>query len=310
LTVVQAGGRLPKAEAQSWRIATWNIRWFPRGSAPGVSASTPTDLEWLACAITWLDADLVAVQEMLRTQQAEEALGTLLRHLAAFTGQPWSSSFQQCGGASAQHVGFLWNAGRVDLTGGRDEWRLNGVAHSQNKACAGNLRPGYYGHARSLAGGADFHVIVVHSDSGRADRDIGNRERARDRIGAIAAELAPTDRDVVILGDFNTMGADSGKSAEQEIDDLREALEGQPLPFRHLTLQNQCTEYFNGQGGWLDHIVATQAMNELRPAMAQVSGYCAVAQCRPMSDANMPAAYRNLSDHCPVVVDLGKTDQD
>jgi endonuclease/exonuclease/phosphatase family metal-dependent hydrolase len=310
LTVVQAGGRLPKAEAQSWRIATWNIRWFPRGSAPGESASTPTDLEWLACAITWLDADLVAVQEMLRTQQAEEALGTLLRHLAMFTGQPWSSSFQQCGGASAQHVGFLWNAGRVDLTGGRDEWRLNGVAQSQNKACAGNLRPGYYGYARSLGGGADFHVIVVHSDSGRADRDIGNREQARNRIGAIANELAPTDRDIVILGDFNTMGADSGKSAEQEIDELRKALEGQRLPFRHLTLENQCTEYFEGHGGWLDHIVATQVMEELRPTTARVSGYCAVAQCRPVSDANMPAAYKNLSDHCPVVVDLSDADQD
>jgi hypothetical protein len=65
----------------------------PAGSAPGESASTPTNLEWLACAITWLDADLVAVQEMLRTQQAEEAPGTLLRHLAMFTGQPWNSSF-------------------------------------------------------------------------------------------------------------------------------------------------------------------------------------------------------------------------
>jgi hypothetical protein len=39
-----------------------------------VSLDTPTDLEWLACAITWLDGDLVTVPEMLRPGRLKKRL--------------------------------------------------------------------------------------------------------------------------------------------------------------------------------------------------------------------------------------------
>lgn len=310
LDVVQAGGRLPKAEPRSRRIATWNIRWFPIGGAPGQDSATPTDIEWLACAITWLDTDLVAVEEMLDTRQAQASLAALLGRLGDLTSHPWRAGFQQCGGATAQHVGFLWNAGTMHVADARDEWRLNGAARSANSPCAGNLRPGYHARVSSLGGGPDFHLIVVHADSGRSERDLGHRERARDRVADVAAQLARTDQDIVILGDWNTMGMDGGISDRHEIADLEAVLGRQSVAFRHLKPEMQCTEYFEGTGGWLDHIVATRAMTELRPESVRVSGYCAIARCAPLSRSAMPAAYRHLSDHCPVVVDLTNSDRD
>jgi exonuclease III len=69
-----------------------------------------------------------------------------------------------------------------------------------------------------------------------------------------------------------------------------------------------CTEYFEGKGGALDHIVASTGMQEVATT-ARATGYCAVAGCALIAGA-MPAAAERLSDHCPVVVDIQDKDLD
>lgn len=78
--------------------------------------------------------------------------------------------------------------------------------------------------------------------------------------------------------------------------------------FRRLPMTPACTEYFEGNAGALDHIVASTGMQEVA-ATARVTGYCAVAGCANCTGP-MPATAERLSDHCPVVVDIQDRDRD
>jgi hypothetical protein len=50
-------------------------------------------------------------------------------------------------------------------------------------------------------------------------------------------------------------------------------------------------------------------MKEVTVTSATVTGYCAVAGCQRIR-GDYPPAYRHLSDHCPVVVEIENRDQD
>jgi predicted extracellular nuclease len=188
-------------------------------------------------------------------------------------------------------------------------WELNGAATGPTgSACAGNLRPGRYALAKTPIG-VDVHLLSVHFDSGRAGRDYDHRRQAAQRLGQIRMGNTPIlelDRDVLVLGDFNTMGQDAPPiSAQQEL----AVFDGELSPgFRRLPMTPHCTEYFEGKGGTLDHLVASTGMQEAG-ATARVTGYCAVAACANLTGA-LPAAAERLSDHCPVVVEIQDRDRD
>jgi endonuclease/exonuclease/phosphatase family metal-dependent hydrolase len=292
------------------RVGTWNIRWFPRGCPSNSTCpDKTTDIPWLACTMAWMDADLFALQEILATPDAEFSLNSLREELNRLTGGSWQVDLQSCGGTSDQHVGFLWNGSRVALLQLTDVWELNGAATGPTgSACAGNLRPGRYALTKTPIG-VDFHILSVHFDSGTTSRDYDHRRQAAQRIGQIRVGNTPIlelDQDVLVLGDFNTMGQDAPPiSAQQE----RAVFDGELSPgFRRLPMTPNCTEYFEGKGGTLDHIVASTGMQEAG-ATARVTGYCALAACANLTGA-LPAAAERLSDHCPVVVDIQDRDLD
>jgi len=150
----------------------------------------------------------------------------------------------------------------------------------------------------------------VHFDSGRTSRDYGHRRQAAQRIGQITIGNTPIldlDRDVLVLGDYNTMGRQDAPpvSAQEEL----AVFDGELAPgFRRLPMTPVCTEYFEGKAGALDHMVASAGMQEMA-ATPRVTGYCVVAGCADLTGP-MPAAAERLSDHCPVVVDIQDRDFD
>ena len=191
-----------------------------------------------------------------------------------------------------------------------DAWELNGAATGPTaNACTGNLRPGRYALAKTPIG-VDVHLLSVHFDSGTTSRDYAHRRQATQRIGQIAIGNTPIldlDRDVLVLGDYNTMGKQDAPpvSAQDEL----AVFDGELAPgFRRLAMTPNCTEYFEGKAGTLDHLVASTGMQEVA-ATARVTGYCAVAGCANLTGP-MPAAAERLSDHCPVVVDIQDRDLD
>src|SRR4051812_35719292 len=80
--LVGAGQRLARAPGIA-RFASWNLHWFPDGE-PG-TRQAGADLSWLGCALAWLDADVIAVQEVKQSPSAEQALTTVLAELNRWT---------------------------------------------------------------------------------------------------------------------------------------------------------------------------------------------------------------------------------
>lgn len=320
-TALAAKARMRRELSNPLVVGAWNIRFFPRGcpseeDCPG----NATELDWLACTIAWMGLDVLGLQEFLDTGDARLALAQVTARLNTLTGGAWENDLQSCGPASSQKVGFLWNASRVKLTNRGDEEQLNG-AFDGNDACAANLRPGRYARVKSTKpGGADFHLLTVHLDSGRGEKDYQNRRRAIAELPKLAIGGRPLtqigdppgggDDDILVVGDWNTMGqgAPQPVTEEEEI-----ALFDRELSpgFRRLPASHGCSEYFLPEGatafraGLLDHLVPAVGMEEAASTV-RVSGYCAILACQPFT--HPPKAFERLSDHCPLVVEVRDED--
>lgn len=310
--VVKDGGRMAVPAPDTLRVGTWNIRWFPYGSPPDRPdhSMARTDLEWLTCTLVWMQTDLLVVQESLTTAEARTAWSRVLTSLEQRTGDSWQWSFQPCGRPDGHHVGVLWNASRVTLSAMQSLWRLNSKATSAQEPCKGGLRPGRYARVQSThQPGADFHVIGLHLKSGPTVSAVGERHAALNRIDTAVARFLEEDRDVMILGDLNTMGAGDYHSQRSELKYLRRMVAKEAPGFDDLIPEPRCSHYFRGRGDWLDHVLVAKDMAEMHTRSARVTGYCAVAGCRRIK-GEYPPAYRRLSDHCPVIVEIDNRDLD
>ena len=85
--VVGRGSRMAPANPAMLRVGTWNIRWFPRGCPSNETCPEhTTDIPWLACTVAWMHVDVLALQEMLTTPDAEFSLNALRTELDRLTG--------------------------------------------------------------------------------------------------------------------------------------------------------------------------------------------------------------------------------
>jgi len=300
------------ASSSTLHVATWNLRWFPQGRPDDQpkGVDEPTDLDWLACVILWMQPDILAVQESLATPNARKAWKTVIDRLQQQTDDPWRWSPQRCGRSDGHHIGFLWNAGQVTLSHFDSLWQFNAKATSRHSPCAGGLRPGQYAWVQSRKkNGVDFHLIALHLKSGPTVAAVEQRHHALNRLDQTIAPLLRQDQDVVILGDFNTMGAGDRRTQLYELKAVRRLVGKEQPGFQDLPITPQCTQYFRGIGGWLDHVLVTKDMAEATERTARVTGYCAVLGCQRLQ-GQWPLAYRRLSDHCPVVLELQNQDAD
>lgn len=310
--VVKDGGRMAVPAPDTLRVGTWNIRWFPHGSPPDQpeQAMAPTDLEWLTCTLVWMQTDVLVVQESLTNTEARAAWDRVLTALAQQTGDVWQWSVQPCGKPDGHHVGVLWNASRVTLSAIQSLWPLNSRATSARHPCEGGLRPGHYARVQSThQPGADFHMIGLHLKSGPTVFAVEERHAALNRIDTTVARFLEEDRDVVILGDLNTMGAGDWHSQRSELKYLRRKMAKETPGFDDLSPKPRCSHYFRGRGDWLDHVLVAKNMEEISARSARVTGYCAVAGCRRIK-GEYPLAYQRLSDHCPVIIEIDNRDRD
>ena len=234
----------------------------------------------------------------------------MLDGLNGHTGDVWRDDLQECGDGSLQHVGFVWNTARVRLSGTQDLWQLNGRAEHEDQACRDRLRPGRYAFAEA---GIDFHIVSVHSDSGTDWQDRRTRHTAVDRIEEALAHLVSTDQDVIVLGDFNTMGQSDGvandinedgkESAAEERNVLAATVAEEAPRFSVLPVEPGCSYYYDQKARLMDLVLITSELKGATLGPARVTGYCGVANCDRIG-RKTPLAYESLSDHCPVVFSL------
>ena len=309
LAHVNAQQRLPRA-AKTARLASWNIRWFPDG-APGNNnrRARPTDLLWLACAIIWTDLDVLALQEIKGSDHAVEAVAELLRHLEPQSGDEWRVELDSCPARGRQHVGLLVRVPRVQMTHQQNVGSLN--PHGGD--CTKQLRPGFGAYLK-FPGGLDLHLVSVHFKSGPDHRSYDLRKRSLEAVPEACAELQDraTDLDTLVIGDFNTMGCRKcrpTRTMPQELVEFELRASQLSVPFRRLPSAPACSEYYRGHPGLLDLAWLTESTQE-KVRQVQISGYCAELGCEKVPRDKLPVAYTQLSDHCPLIVDLEDTDRD
>ena len=284
-----AGTEPPEREAGRARIASWNLHWFPDGSSRGPQDKA-TDESWMACAISSLGVDVIAVQEVLLHDQGRRALDRMMVRLNERTGGSWESHLDGCPNDRRQHVGFLVDTSRVSVERVRQLDDVNPLG-----ACTGRLRPGLAADLR-FVDGLELALVTVHLDSGTGSRDRAHRTQSIDRLAAGAAGLGRDE--VLVVGDFNTMGDD-----ETEADEELAALDARFAAAGLARIEGEvpCTEIYRRRGSLLDHAIATAGLRTA--ARLEVDGPCAPLGCRVPRGAH-PSALSRLSDHCPLIVDL------
>ena len=287
------------------RAGTLNIRWFPDGDARGPGDHT-TDVDSLAMHISSMQVDVLAVQELLLHERGERALSRLRERLDALTHGRWEVVLDECPrDEGRQHVGILYDTSSAELLGTTQVGALSG--NERGDGCDGHMRPGLAAAFR-FRGGLDAWFVSVHFDSGRDDRAFERRGRAFESFAALESSLRSVydDRDIIVLGDMNTMGSDRGVSNEDELRGVEAMLDR--ARFRRLWLEPGCTEIFGGRTSMLDHIVVTGAMSEVPPSTrARVGGPCGETRCRVERDDPW---LEHISDHCPVMFSIRGADED
>jgi len=141
--------------------------------------------------------------------EATQGLATLTTRLNTLTGGAWRTDLQSCGASSSQMVGSSGTA-----RGSRSPVRLTRGAERRpdlipDERLFWAAASGRYARAAAVGGGADFSVVAVHLDSGTEEKDWSRRRSAIDNMDAITIGtqlIFDIDQDVVVMGDFNSMG--------------------------------------------------------------------------------------------------------
>lgn len=296
------------AESRPPRVGTWNIRYFPDSEEQENAETRGTHVSWLACAIASLDVDVLAVQEIKNTEKGLRKRKELLQLLNERTNGDWRLETASCAPAGVQHPGLLWNASRVSASALRDVPALN-----PNAECDNYASPGFAGYFE-IQGGPDFHLIAVHLAVGASPSAVADRAESIAAMQSAAREaraLVPDD-DVVFAGDFNTGGCDECDpevSHLEEVATIAAVLPSYDPPLSLVPANEPCSWHNDSGSRLLDHLVVSASMRELEPgAVAGVTGICHGSCARLTKWYEL--AYLELSDHCPVLVDLSASDDD
>ncbi|MBX3182340.1 MAG: hypothetical protein KIT72_09185 [Polyangiaceae bacterium] len=296
---VTAGDRLAK-EPSRLRVGTWNLRWFPTGGPGG----RPTHLSWLGCALTWLGVDVLGVQELTRGAESREGR-ELLASLDRLTGGRWRLRLDDCPSDGRQRVGVLYDERRAQISQVVSAPHLN----PHGNACKDRLRPGFTARVKA-ASGLDFELTVVHLKSGTDARSYGLRRASLTRLGELfqSRTQALGDPDFVLLGDLNSMGCSGCAPKVSHADEL--GVLTRELAQAGFTLTPAaCSHYYQGAPSALDHIATHRSMQEATSPPVS-AGVCQVARCGVGLKAPEVAAFTQLSDHCPTLIDLDGRDLD
>lgn len=305
-----AAHRLPREPGRA-RLASWNVHWFPDGQ-PGQARSEEkgTDLRWMACVITWMNVDALALQEVKLRSTAAQKLQSLVNDLERRTHSSWRVEHDECPISNGQHVVWLVDTARTQVTGVQQYDEIN----PEGSGCMNQLRPGL-GVSLKFPGGLDVHAVAVHLKSGVTERDFTLRHQSWAALARVFDQAAQQthDTDVLALGDFNSMGCEpcaASSTGAVEASELNETMNRAPQPAARVAPDLGCSHYYQREPGLLDHVVATRGMRELpEGARTAVQGYCRNLGCTKFSGKE-PLAYLRLSDHCPITIDLLDQDLD
>ena len=288
------GDGLAPAKTAGLRIVTWNLHNFPEPSQ---------DQERLQGRLKGLGADVLAIQEI----HDPAALQALL--------PGWQLALMTVAVMVLLPSARARSWTKVKIAKHLFEHRYDYRAEHAELGMRGHVRPGLSVYLRGQGGGPDFHVLVVHLKAKGEGHPL--RVQQWRLLAEIARDLLRRDPDLVILGDFNATGPAGGSPGDELA-----ALEGRlgPLGLRRLVGPDSCSAYWDGarRDAWhepsLLDLVWVAGLTESQSAAAQAHPlhHCARHRCQAFrsTGAHPEPDYADLSDHCPVVVDLAAGQDD
>jgi endonuclease/exonuclease/phosphatase family metal-dependent hydrolase len=218
--------------------------------------------------IAALDAPIVAVQEITNPTVFESAMQRRL-------GPAWRFEYVETGSVLDHRIGVLYDS-RV-------------VKHVKTRVHTGTALEGQQKPVLDVElshRGQHIRVLVLHLKAGGENHPIRTRQYAA--LKKIIAEVRKAKQPIVLLGDFNATG-------EADREDLG------ALDLRWLTQPLECTAFWDRDDGCprsrLDHVLSTQPASTVR-----ATGACATEGCARQDSC--PLYAHEVSDHCPVVVDI------
>lgn len=295
---VTVGELPPSPPAGTVRVAHFNLRNFPldeRPEAPKLGFSRRTNICDVETILDGLRAQIMGFNEICDTRR----FPPILRRAAA--GRPMRILFSEHGGRAGQHLAIAWDGNAFELIGGPVE--IGEVALSRD------LRPALAVRLRStFQPDLDFTVVEVHLDAGPDDVD---RRLAQARelvrwIGDWTDSIG--DQDVVLLGDFNTVGG-RGMTAADELRRIDRALAA--IGLERLDNATGCSQYWEGPGAAdgiftasLLDLVYLRGVDANGPARSWL--HCERHRCADLVSrpGEEDGTFFDVSDHCPVTFEI------
>lgn len=287
----------PPAEG-AFRVAHFNLRNFPLDERPSDGDSgyeRRTNICDLEDALAGLDAQIMGFAEVCDTRR----FPPILRR--ASDGRAMRLLFSRDGGRAGQHLAVAWDGNAFELVDGPVEIDEVVVKPGLRPALAVRLR------SKELTG-FDLTIVECHLDAGRDDLE-HRLEQVRILADWARSWVVRTgDDDIVLLGDFNTMGG-RGVEPLQELGLVDAILEGAGL--RRLANATGCSQYWQGPGeadgvfrsSMLDQVYlrGTEAIGPARSWLHCQRLACGELVSRPGEE---DGTFFDVSDHCPVTFEL------
>lgn len=283
----------------SFKVASYNIRNFDYDTRSRVS----TNKKHLVKTIAQINADLIGVQEINRTNRFDEMIQS------NFQGK-YRTVFTQCGGAHDQKLGFVFNSAELQLIDFNQDMRTVNVNHGsqrQSLQCDQGSRPLAVAHFKHLSTNRHIIAITVHLKSGGRSSSIQKRTKQLKAIKKLIDEKRSQGFEhFVVVGDFNsTEYIFKTEGYRRFVGLVRE------MKLQDTASNLKCTSYWwgglNDQKQYpssLDHILVSSSLMVNKNAKAQVYGHCAKLMCATTSEAQMGVSFDQVSDHCPIAVAL------
>lgn len=272
-------------------VKSYNIRNF--------ASAKSTNLVLLKKILIDNKADIISVQEIKNAGLFKKFVEAELKSYH------YKVVISKCGGAGNQKLGFIYNSKRLELKSFTEDLSLAGKTPS----CNGSSRPAGIGVFRDHNDQLDFAAIAVHLKAGGCGNCIAKRQFQLKRLSLIIKKFQVNGlENVIALGDFNTTEYNK-KSKQYEM-------------FKGFVAHHQmrdsadkvaCSSYWGGSNrgdgieepSLLDHILITKAfMSNYNQAKASVALHCQQNACKRTPSNKMGMAYKQVSDHCPISIDM------
>jgi len=284
--------------AEAIRFAHFNLRNYPLDERPqtaDLGYSRRTNICDLQDGLAGLDAQVLGFVEVCDTRR----FPPILRRAGG--DRPMRILFSQGGGRGGQHLAVAWDGDAFEL--------VEGPIEIDSVVVKPGLRPALAVRLRSKHDpGWDFTVVEVHLDSGRDDLQhrLDQVELLADWLGDWFDQTG--DSDLILQGDFNTMGG-RRVSAEEEL----EMVDGILAEVGLVRVPNAtgCSQYWEGpargdgvfESSLLD-LVYLSGLEATGPARSWL--HCERLQCGDLISrvGDEDGTFFDVSDHCPVTFEV------